>query len=258
MAKEIAVKLQEIGIMTDVDDGSSSSIIHDYNLIIVLGGDGTILRAAREYAPREIPILGVNMGRVGFLSDIKINEFKHYIERIVNGDYKLDPRVMMEVIILKNNEEKEKYHCLNEIVIRSKYPRIQQIDVKIQGLNAGSYLGDGLIIATPTGSTGYSLSAGGPIIEPDLEVFILTPIASHLITKRPVLVGADKEIILKPIDYSDTSICLDGQVHINLQQDDVIKIRQANFKVKLIKLKDVPFFSTIDSRLRSSELFNNE
>ncbi|NLB88047.1 MAG: NAD(+)/NADH kinase [Syntrophomonadaceae bacterium] len=255
MAKEIADLLGKRDIQVEFDNGSEECFSKNIDLIVVLGGDGTILRAARQYAHQGIPILGVNMGTVGFLSNIEVNEFYQNLDRIIQGDYLIDERMMLEVAIHEGQQIKDKYYCLNEVIIKSKTQRMISLNLAIGSEESTYYKGDGIIISTPTGSTAYSLSCGGPIADPELEAFVITPIASHIITKKPLVVSAYKNISISNLISDETLIIMDGQVKVNVENGFIINIQKASHKVRLIDLKNKPFFSTIDVRLKRNEAF---
>lgn len=247
MAKDIANSLIKRDISVVIDEGNG--YIDNIDLVIVLGGDGTILRAARQYAYDNTPILGVNMGTVGFLSTIELNEFYHYLERIITGDYILDARMLLDVIIYKNRQLYKNNICLNEVVIKSKNHKMINFDVEIGGDKQNSYKGDGLLVATPTGSTAYSLSCGGPIADPDLEAFIITPMAPHLITQKPFILSATKEIVINNFIAGEAIISMDGQIAFELDASFSIHIKKSEHQVLLVDLKQKPFFSNLDARL---------
>lgn len=253
MAEKIAVELNAMNIDAAIDSGKEDPLIKDMDKIIVLGGDGTILRAARRYARWQVPVLGVNMGTVGFLSNIENNEFHEYLQQFIAGDYSLDERMMLEVSIYQANSLQKTVYCLNEVVVRSETSRMVSFNIQVDGQTVGAYRGDGIIIATPTGSTAYSLSSGGPVTDPLLESFVITPIASSVISKRPMVVSADRTLCLAPFECREASICMDGQVKLDFQPDYNIKISKAPYKLKLVDLKRVPFFSTVEERLRRNE-----
>lgn len=254
MAREIADLLGRRDIQVEVDNGYVPECFSkNLDLIVVLGGDGTILRAARQYAHQGTPILGINMGTVGFLSNIEVNEFYQYLDRIIQGDYILDERMMLEVTVYDDKKISEKFFCLNEVVIKSKTQRMISFDLAIGGERSNYYRGDGVIISTPTGSTAYSLSCGGPIADPELEAFIVTPIASHIITKKPLVVAPCKNISISNLTSNEALICMDGQVKLNVESEFKINIKKAGHKLALVDLKNKPFFSTVDSRLKRNE-----
>jgi len=252
-AQEIAAKLRKMNVDIAIDDGLADLFPGDVDVIIVLGGDGTILRAARKYGQFDIPVLGVNMGTVGFLSNIEVSELDNYLEKLIQQQFVVNERMMIEADIYQEKNLFRKVFCLNEVVVKSQYSRMVSFNVNIAGQKTGIYRGDGIIISTPTGSTAYSLSLGGPIADPDLEVFIITPIASYEINKRPLIVSADKVLTLTPEENNEAVVYMDGQVQIPFEQDYEIKVIKANARLKLIDLKKMPFFSTVESRLRRNK-----
>ncbi|HQA08282.1 MAG TPA: NAD(+)/NADH kinase [Syntrophomonadaceae bacterium] len=224
-----------------------------FDLLIVFGGDGTILRAARQYAITGVPVLGVNMGTVGFLSNIEVHELEQYLPDLLNQRYRLDQRMMLQVTVHQGDHITHQGCCLNEIVVRSVDHQLNNLSVEIGSDQAGNYRGDGLLVATPTGSTAYSLSCGGPVIDPEVEAMVITPIASQIISRRPMVVGADKVIRVFSADGRPSLIRLDGQSEIPLEPEAVASIRKADHKLNLINLKTTSFFHEIDTRLRRSE-----
>jgi NAD+ kinase len=250
MARKLAARLGALNINVDME-GQDHSDNHD--LVIVLGGDGTILRAARQYASRSLPVLGINMGTVGFLSNIEADELDNYLERLVTAQYALDERMMLCIDIYEGEQITESLYSLNELVVRATTPRMISFNLSINGQDSGIYRGDGLIVASPTGSTAYSLSAGGPICDPQMDAYVITPIAPHFICQRPVVLSSDKTLQLRPIDCQGATICIDGQIRRDFMTSNVIKISQADFKLKLVDLKGTGFFSNIGNRLRRTE-----
>jgi NAD+ kinase len=252
-AQQIAAKLREVKLDVFIDDGQEK-FNGNIDIIIVLGGDGTILRAARQYGQLQVPVLGVNMGTVGFLCNIEANELNEYVNRLIQGDFAVDPRMMLEAAVYRDNELVKQVYCLNEIVIKSQYFRMVSFNLNTSaGERIGIYRGDGVIIATPTGSTAYSLSSGGPVVDPCLEAFIITPIASYDINKRPLIVSANKWIKLTLLENSGAVICMDGQVNLPFDQNCEIQIKKAGCKLKLIDFKHLPFFSLLGSRLMGNK-----
>ncbi len=247
MAQNIAERLSKKNIIVEIDDGSNE--VKNIDLIIVLGGDGTILRAARQYAYKNIPILGVNMGTIGFLSSVEVNEFYHYLGLIIQGDYSLDERMMLEASIYQNNQLIQESICLNEVVVKSKNHQMISLNLEIGGDKQAIYRGDGLLVATPTGSTAYSLSCGGPIVDPDLDSFIITPLAPHLITQRPLVLSPTKEILISNFTTKHILISLDGQINLDIEDNCMVKIIKSEHRILLVDLKKHPFFSRLDVKL---------
>ena len=252
MGEKIADIFRLAGIEVLIDSCAADITREEIDFIIVLGGDGTMIRAARQYARNEVPVLGVNMGTVGFLSNIKADELEHCLERLMSRDYSLEERMMLEVSICRGETLMHKIDSLNELSIKSKSARVLSLDVRIDGREHGLYRGDGIIVATPSGSTAYSLSCGGPITDPALEAFIVTPITSYLLNKRPLVVAADKEIDLCPLHCDEALISVDGQVKIDWEDNYRVKVKKAEYKLLLVNMRPRHFFQTISKRLRRS------
>lgn len=252
MGEKVAAYLRAEGIEVLIDSSAADITREEVDSIIVLGGDGTMIRAARQYAKNEVPVLGVNMGTVGFLSNISADELEHSLDRFIRHDYSLEARMMLEVSILRGETLIHKIFSLNEVSIKSKSSRVLSIDIKIGGHEHGIYRGDGIIVASPSGSTAYSLSCGGPITDPTLEVFIMTPITSYLLNKRPLVIAADKDIELLPVYCEEALISIDGQVKIDWEENYRIEVKKAAFKLNLVNMRPRHFFQTIMKRLRRS------
>jgi NAD+ kinase len=249
MGEKVAAYLRSAGIEALIDSSGADITREKVDSIIVLGGDGTMIRAARQYAANDVPVLGVNMGTVGFLSNIRADELEHCLARFIRHEYSLEERMMLEVSIYQGETLIHKMFSLNEVSIKSKSSRVLTIDVKIGGREHGLYQGDGIIVATPSGSTAYSLSCGGPITDPALEVFIMTPITSYLLIRRPLVIAADKEIQLLPLHCDEALISIDGQVKIDWEENYKIKVKKADHKLKLVNMRPRHFFQTITKRL---------
>lgn len=254
MAEKIAGCLQKRGMIVEVDGGVNPlSNLEGIELIIVLGGDGTIVRAARQYLESNAPILGVNMGTVGFLSNIETDELEVYLDRFLQKDFTIDERMMLEVDIYRDTKKIHRLYGLNELCIRSQEAHLIDLDMRIAGQEYGSYRADGLIVATPTGSTAYSLSCGGPIVDPELDAFILTPIASYLLAQRPLVITAGHDLCIKLVRGMDSFVSMDGQVKVNVRENDIIRIKKACQTLKLVNLKPREYFATVDNRLKRNK-----
>ena len=208
------------------------------DLIVVLGGDGTLLGVARLVASQGIPIIGVNLGGLGFLTEVNINEARAALERVLAGDYEVDRRIMLEAVLDRASEEiAQSFQAFNDVVV-SKGPlgRMLQLDVFANRTAFCSYRADGLIIATPTGSTAYALAAGGPILYPTLGAIVLAPICPHTLSNRPVVLPDtyEIEIHVKAPDH-DTTFTVDGQESAQLGPADIIRIHRARHVVSLIR-----------------------
>jgi NAD+ kinase len=200
------------------------------DLIIVLGGDGTILSAARRLKGNTIPVFGINLGRLGFLAQTSVEEAKKELADLFNGDYKVISRMMIQAFIVNTPEadDKTEYICLNDVVVRNRIDTtLTAIDVWVDGQYVTCYKGDGLILSTSTGSTGHSLSAGGPIIERSMEAFLLTPICAHTLSVRPLVVSGDSSIKVAINRESGPCECvIDGELKATILSEDVIEVNK--------------------------------
>jgi NAD+ kinase len=208
------------------------------DLIVVLGGDGTLLGVARLVASKGIPIIGVNLGGLGFLTEVTIKEARAALGRVLNGDYEVDRRIMLEAIIERASEETaQTFQAFNDVVVgKGPLGRMLDLDVFANHTLFCSYRADGLIVATPTGSTAYALSAGGPIVYPTLNAIVLAPICPHTLSNRPVVLPDTYhiEIHVKAPDH-DTTFTVDGQESSQLGPADIIRIHRARHVVSLIR-----------------------
>jgi NAD+ kinase len=253
MAAKVAARLEAEGIDVLIDSENPVDTSEPVDSIIVLEGDGTMIRASRQYGELGVPMLGVNMGTVGFLSDIKADELESSLDSIIRHDYSIDERMLLSVGIYRDDALIEEVYSLNELSIKSNSSRMISMNIYIEGREYGVYRGDGIIVATPTGSTAYSLSSGGPIIDPVLEVFVITPIAPYFLSKRPMVISAQKEIDLYPLHCEGAEISIDGHVNIKWDSNYIIKIKKANHKLKMINLKPRFFFQTVAKKLQRND-----
>ncbi len=225
------------------------------DLIVVLGGDGTLLGIARQVGRRETPILGINLGGLGFLTEASIGEAKEALERVLAGDYETDRRITLEAEICRGSgrsaEIVQRFLAVNDVVFnRGPTSGLLQLEVTAEGERFCEYRADGLIISTPTGSTAYALSAGGPIVYPSLGVVVLAPICPHTLSNRPVVLpdSFEIEVRVKSTDHESTLI-IDGQEPAQLGSDDCVKIRRGRYVVVLIRSAH-PYFEIWRDKLR--------
>jgi len=221
-----------------------------YDLVVALGGDGTLLAVARGLAP-DVPILGVNLGNLGFLTEMNRTELYPGIISILAGGYSLERRSMLDVELVRSTGECVTFRILNDAVIaKSALSRIIELKVSIDGLETGRYRADGLIVSTPTGSTAYNLSAGGPIINPLLQVAILTPICPHTLSLRPLVVP-DTSLIEVRLETSleKVFLTLDGQEGVSLGFRDVVRLRRARSGVTLVRATQRSFYDSLRDKL---------
>ena len=226
------------------------------DLVVVLGGDGTLISVARLFSDKDVPILGVNLGSLGFLTEITVEELYPRLELCLQSAPRVSARMMLMVTLLREGKPQEVYHVLNDVVInKGAMARIVDLETKINRQFLTTYKADGLIVATPTGSTGYSLSAGGPIIQPQMCCIVITPICPHTLTNRPIVV-TDEAIISVTIKSSfeeKVYLTLDGQVGIELQEGDSVEVRKALNKTSLVVSRSRDYFELLRTKLKWGE-----
>jgi NAD+ kinase len=224
-------------------------------MIIVLGGDGTLLSVARLVGSHEVPILGVNLGGLGFLTEITLEELYRVLERVIRGDFTTDERVVLNVAVIRREERMTEFTVLNDAVInKGALARIIDIETTINGEYLTTFKSDGLIMSTPTGSTAYNLSAGGPIVYPSLHCIIITPICPHTLTNRPIMIPDDVEVraILKS-KQQEVILTLDGQQGFILECEDVVEVNKAEGRILLIKSPYRHYFEVLREKLKWGE-----
>lgn len=224
------------------------------DVIITIGGDGTIIRFAKRAARDGKPVLGINAGRVGYLANIEQNEY-NLLSKLKIGEYTIEERIMLKITVKENGNIVGEYEALNDAVISSGYlSRIIDVTASVDGGDVITYHADGLIAATPTGSTAYSMSAGGPVIDPTMQCVCLTPICSHSLAAKPILIGGNKEIKLKAFSKKRTDIYLsvDGRKVTNVKPFTEIYITQSPNAVKLVRINDRSFYKTLSLKFRDA------
>ena len=218
------------------------------DLVVAIGGDGTILRTARELRG-TVPILGVNLGRLGFLAEVSAEELEEAFGEVLDGRVRVEERTGLSAYA---EGEGEVFFAVNDVVLeRGASPRMMEVRVFVEDELLGSYLADGIIFATPTGSTAYSLSAGGPIVHPGLDALILTPICPHSLSVRPMVLPPDEEVVVRVRSDrgEDMALTVDGQVRCGLHPEDTVRVRRAEEKVKLVAFPDRSFYSVLRTKL---------
>jgi len=213
------------------------SIGEHIDLAIVIGGDGTLLHVARKLTERSVPLIGVNLGRLGFLTDIPAENMIESIEKILGGEFETEERFLLSAEIMRAGKIVTTSVAFNDVIIgKGELSRMIELEVLDDGEFVHSMRGDGIIIATPTGSTAYAMSAGGPILHPELQAITLVPICPHTLSNRPIVVGADSviEIVIKSVNQQCAYVTFDGQENYALEQEDRIYIRKADTPVHLL------------------------
>ncbi len=231
-----------------------SEIPRRVDLIVVLGGDGTLLSVARLAAEKSVPILGVNLGSLGFLTEITVEELFPTLEKILAGDYEVEMRMMLNASIYRHDELLTRYLALNDVVVsKSSMARIIDLEATIDDNYLTLYRVDGLIISTPTGSTGYSLAAAGPIVYPTLHAMILTPICPFTLNNRPILIPDKSRVgITLKTENVDHLLTIDGQVAFALKAGDVVVVEKAKSCTKLIKSPYRDYYEVLRAKLKWS------
>lgn len=231
---------------------SNQELVERIEIAIALGGDGTLLSVARLLYPRQTPIFGVNLGHMGFLTEIDDHDIADAVHRLQAGDYYLENRIMVEAELHREGVTKERLVGLNDIVVtKGASSRMLRLEIRIDGHLTAAFAADGLIVSTPTGSTAYSLSAGGPVLEPSLYALIITPICAHSIFARPLIVGSKARIEIGFISPpKQAMITADGREGVSLQEGDIIRCYTAFQPTKLIRFKERSFYDLLRERFK--------
>ncbi len=263
-ARKLASWLEERGKKVFVDSETAEAIKrHGYEIsripalvemIIVLGGDGTLLSAARYVADAhlDVPIFGVNLGTLGFMAEVSLEELYGNLEKAIAGRLGTEDRIMLTASVLRDGERLVQYRVLNDAVInKGALARMLELKVSVNDGHLTTFRADGLIVSTPTGSTAYSLSAGGPIIYPTIHCFVLTPICPHTLSNRPIALP-DNVVVTACLtsQTEDVLLTLDGQIGFPLVPNDVVEIRKSRFKMKLIKHPTKSYYDILRAKLK--------
>jgi NAD+ kinase len=226
--------------------------IDSADLVIAIGGDGTMLYASRLAREFGTPILGINRGRLGFLADVTPEEMLTSVDHVLQGDYSTDSRLLLEARMLRRNGDQEVAYALNDVVLqRRETGRMVDFETRIAGQYVNTHSGDGLVIATPTGSTAYALSCGGPIIEPQLDAVVVVPISPHTLTDRPIVVSSGQPVEVSLLQRDDTKaeITVDGNPMGDIWPGDKLQISAANNRVTLVHPPGYDFYEILRSKL---------
>ena len=209
-------------------DVCTTELLKEADFAVVFGGDGSIISAARNLSPSGVPVIGVNIGKLGFLAEFSVNELKQYFNDIISGRAVIEKRMMLSCRVFNNNREKFHALAINDVFITAGPPfRMIELKISVDGQPLAGCVSDGLIISTPTGSTAYNLSAGGPILSGKMEAVVITPICPHSFSFRPIVINADSSIEVFGVRVNEgTTVSIDGQVSSKLAIDDVVKVER--------------------------------
>lgn len=224
-------------------------------LLVVLGGDGTLIHAARLLRGKPVPILGVNLGSLGFMTEIPVADALPVLERAIKGEARVDARMKLACRLIRDGKVVLEDEVLNDVVIaKSALARIADHETWLDGAYVATFKSDGVIFSTPTGSTAYSLSAGGPIVHPSIECVIVTPICPHALTQRPIVVPADQPLKVQlTSEVSDVFLTIDGQVGQPLKLGDTLEVQRAPTQVKIVRNPKLDYFGVLRTKLRWGE-----
>jgi NAD+ kinase len=261
VVKELVGWLKDRKVECFVDSAIAKAVSHPaldkqemagaVEMVVVLGGDGTLLAAARALQKKQVPILGVNLGGLGFLTEITLAELYPMLEAILRGEYKTDERMLLEARVWRKEKVVDTFQVLNDVVInKGALARIIELETSVDQAYLTTFRSDGLVISTPTGSTGYSLSAGGPIVYPSLQSIIITPICPHTMTNRPIIVPKEATINVTLCSADqEVFLTLDGQVGFKMELRDRVEIKKGEGFVKLIKSPSRSYFEVLRQKL---------
>lgn len=231
----------------------SSEIYNNSDFAIVLGGDGTILQQAAECARRGIPILGINLGKIGFMTEIEIDDMEDALTKFLNDEFAIEKRMMIKAQILRDGKAQFSFHALNDVVVsKSLGEKLICIELSTDGEAVNRYTADGLIIATPTGSTGYSISAGGPVVDPCMRLYVATPICAHMLSVRSAVLSSGKVMKIKlNSEYGgcDAVVTADGDIQGYIKDSDEVVITESEYDFELVKIGNQSFYDTLIKKL---------
>lgn len=228
---------------------------------LVMGGDGTLLRASRIMAPAGVPMLAVRFGSFGFMADVEPSGAREALENVLQGKHRIDERMMIQAAVLRGGKKVSSSAALNDAVIaKGPLARMLRLDTHVSGKYISTYSADGLIVATPTGSTAYSLSAGGPLVMPGLKTIIITPICPHTLNARSLMISSEDtvEVTVEGEQGHVVMLTIDGQLGVPLEPRDQVSVREADFRAKLITFGPTTFYEKLQTRLRWGDRFDGE
>ncbi|MCC7365442.1 MAG: NAD(+)/NADH kinase [Dehalococcoidia bacterium] len=250
LEREFTRRDVQVGV-SDVWADGVPALIPGSGLVICIGGDGTVLRAARVSCPDSPPLMGINMGRLGFLTDMSPRDFFNHFERVLAGDWRVEERIMVRADVFDGPESPMEYHGLNDIVISRQSPgRPIYVDVRVDHALVAVYRCDGIIVSTPTGSTGYSLSAGGPILSPTEHHLVVTPVSAHLALGRSLVLEQSSEVELRVTSDHGAILSVDGQEDVPVGSGTLVRVRVSEHVTRFARFRDpASFYAELAERL---------
>lgn len=254
-AVRIMLPLDEARFFNYDELGTTNIEDQDLDLAISIGGDGTLLGVCRRLAHHGVPVCGINIGNFGFLADIELSEIESHLEKILLGDYHIEERLMLAGFVKSGQQEQFAGHAINDVVLaKGGGARMLRLGISIDDCRIADYKADGVIVSTATGSTAYSLSAGGPIINPKLKVLLLTPICPHTFNARPMIIAEDESVHIHiAAVHQDTLLTFDGQESYRLLPGDDVIVRKSKTPARIIKFKDKNYYQTVRTKLWRGE-----
>jgi NAD+ kinase len=270
LARELVPWLKEHGVKVTAEHDTAVAIdapelsrderqLAKADYALVMGGDGTLLRASRMMSPAGVPMLAVRFGKFGFLTDTEPDGIRAALTEILEGRYRIEERMMIGASVIHKGNRMEAATALNDVVIaKGPLARMLRLGTYVSGKYISTYAADGLIVATPTGSTAYSLSAGGPLVTPDLKVIIITPICPHTLNARSLIISSKEtvEVVVESDPGDVVMLTVDGQVGIQLEHGDKVSVQESESRAKLISVEDTTFFDKLQTRLRWGDRFD--
>jgi len=256
LAEEMVRYLEERGVSPWLcsawDEEEITCHVSDLDLLITLGGDGTILRAARIAAQHSVPVVGLNLGRVGFLAEMEVGDWREKLQQVVAGETWLEERVMLQAVLWRGGDALEDFEALNDVVIgRTSLARVVRLSTYIDGSYLTTYVADGLIVATATGSTAYALAVGGPILPPELRNILLIPVASYLSLDRAIVLSEGAKVEVEVSTDHRAILTVDGQIHVELKDADRVAVGASPHTCRFLRLQDrAYFYRNLMKRLR--------
>ena len=253
LGKRLDIQLSfEDGLHELADDHPRLADPGELDALLTLGGDGTLLRGARYLAGRSVPILGINLGRLGFLTECGVDEIEPAVEKLASGEFRAEARMALDVRALDAaGDERKRWFALNDVVLhKGGFARVVYLEVQANGETVASYAADGIVIATPTGSTAYNLSAGGPIVVPTVESILLTPISPHTLSIRPLVLPPSVEVTVRADDGPEQLlVTVDGQVGTTFASGETLSVRRSDQPVQIVRFPGTTFFTRMRRKL---------